>query len=265
MKRGSFVMRQCALRGVEAVDAHSSHTFPRHTHDAFGIGLITSGAQRSWSGRGTVEAEQGNLITCNPEEVHDGKPLDGARAWKMLYLRPELVTELMAEVREGGASAFEFTRPVMDDHHRARKFEVAYRVVTEKYADASHAQECLMLLLDSLSVRKTDAVNDASAAMRRAKELIDADPGASITLADLSEASGSSRFQVVRGFSKLTGLTPHAYIVQRRLDAARLLLRRGTSLIEAAATCGFADQSHLHRMFVHRYGVTPGEYVQGLR
>jgi AraC-like DNA-binding protein len=258
-------MHRCALRGVEVVDAHSSHTFPRHTHDAFGIGLITSGAQRSWSGRGTVEAEQGNLITCNPEEVHDGKPIDGERAWKMLYLRPEFVTDLIAEVREGGDSAFEFTTPVIDDRDRAGKFAAAYRAVTEKHADASHALERLMLLFDSLSARKIEIVNGAPAAMRRAKELIDADPCASITLADLSAASGSSRFQVVRGFFKLTGLTPHAYIIQRRLNAARLLLRQGTPLTEAAATSGFADQSHLHRAFVQRYGVTPGEYVQQLR
>jgi AraC-like DNA-binding protein len=265
MNRGSFVMRRCVLLGVEAVEAHSSHTFSRHTHDAFGIGLIISGAQRSWSGRGSVEAEQGNLITCNPEEVHDGKPLGGSRAWKMLYLRPELMAALIAEVREGGDSDFEFTTPVIEDHDRAGRFAAAYRAVTDKQADASHAHERLMLLLDSLSARKSEVVNDAPAAMRRVKEFIDADPCVPITLADLSAASGSSRFQVVRGFFKLTGLTPHAYIIQQRLNAARSLLRKGIPLTEAAVIAGFADQSHLHRTFVQRYGVTLGEYVQGLR
>jgi AraC-like DNA-binding protein len=264
MSRGSFVIRRCALRGVEAVVAHSSHVFPRHTHDGYGIGLMTSGAQRSWSGRGTVEAEQGNLITCNPEEVHDGVPIAGARGWKMLYLTADRVRNVVADLREDGASDFEFSSPVIDHRGQAHIFEAAYDALTEKHADAGRAEERLMQLLDCLSDNKRAVVNDAPAGMARARELIDEDPSASITLADLSAAAGSTRFQVVRGFFKLTGLTPHAYLVQRRLDLARVLLRKGQTLTEVAVSCGFADQSHFTRTFVRRYGVTPGEYLQAV-
>jgi quercetin dioxygenase-like cupin family protein len=79
MDRGSFAMRPCAFQDVQAVEARSRHAFPRHTHDSYGIGLIVRGAQRSWSGRGTVEAGRGNIITCNPGEVHDGVPIGDTR------------------------------------------------------------------------------------------------------------------------------------------------------------------------------------------
>jgi antitoxin YefM len=52
-------MRPCAFQDVLAVEARSRHAFPRHTHDRYGIGLIVRGAQRSWSGRGTVTPTQG--------------------------------------------------------------------------------------------------------------------------------------------------------------------------------------------------------------
>lgn len=71
-----------------------------------------------------------------------------------------------------------------------------------------------------------------------------------------------SRFQLVRGFARSFGLTPHAYIVQRRLDAARRLIAAGTGLADAASDCGFADQSHFTRVFVRRYGLTPGSYAE---
>jgi len=66
------------MRGVEAVAADSGHTFPRHTHGQFGIGIVDRGAQKSFSGRGTVEAGAGDVITVNPLEVHDGTPIGDA-------------------------------------------------------------------------------------------------------------------------------------------------------------------------------------------
>ena len=66
MTNNAFRIRKCALSGVHAVEACSTHSIPRHTHDQFGIGLIRSGAQRSMSGRGMVEAGPGMVITVEP-------------------------------------------------------------------------------------------------------------------------------------------------------------------------------------------------------
>ena len=56
----------------------------------------------------------------------------------------------------------------------------------------------------------------------------------------------------------MTGLTPHAYQLQRRVALARRLIAQGLPLAEVAAACGFADQSHMTRQFVRKYGVSPG-------
>ena len=94
-----------------------------------------------------------------------------------------------------------------------------------------------------------------------AKALLDDDPAAATTLADLAAASGLSRFQVVRAFSEATGMTPHAYLVQRRIRTVRRMIARGTPLADAAFAGGFADQSHMTRAFVRAYGITPGAYA----
>jgi AraC-like DNA-binding protein len=258
-------MRPCVLRYIEAVEARSGHVFTRHTHDTYGIGLITRGAQRSWSGRGTVEAGRGNIITCNPGEVHDGAPIDGTREWRMLYLAPHVVGAIVTDIREGGSAEFEFINPVIDSRSLAEMFQAAYAAMTERHADAGRAHECLLLLLASLLRKKRSATSAAPPEMARAKALIDDDPTVAIPLAELSRETGLSRFQVVRGFCKLTGFTPHAYIVQRRLDAARTLLAEGKTLVEVSGACGFSDQSHFHRTFVRRYGITPSAYLQALR
>ena len=59
---------------------------------------MVRGGQRSASGRGPVEARIGDVITCNPGEVHDGSPLDErGRAWRMLYFAPALMFEAAGE------------------------------------------------------------------------------------------------------------------------------------------------------------------------
>jgi AraC-like DNA-binding protein len=53
---------------------------------------------------------------------------------------------------------------------------------------------------------------------------------------------------------------PHAWLLQRRAEKARGLIRNGSSLAAAAASCGFADQSHMTRVFVRQFGFTPGAW-----
>jgi AraC-like DNA-binding protein len=263
--RGSFVMSPCACRDVRVVEARSRHTFPRHTHDSYGIGLIVTGAQRSWSGRGTVEAGPGNMITCNPGEVHDGAPIGATREWKMIYLAPPFVGNIVSDIREGSRAELEFSNPVIHKRTQVQMFRAAYVALTGRHADAGSAHERLILLLAGLLHPKRPSSALVAPELARAKARIDDDPTAPITLADLAREAGVSCFQVVRGFTKLTGLTPHAYIVQRRLDAARAMIAAGGTLANAAAACGFADQSHFNRTFVGRYGMTPGTYAEAVR
>ncbi len=261
-------MRRCAIAGMEAVEAETRHAFPRHTHEQFGIGVIHRGAQKSLSGRGMVEAGPGDTITVNPGEVHDGAPIgDAGRSWRMLYFDPPLVADAAREISQGKMSAFEFTRPVIRDARIAARFGALFRSVTADEADAAAEREELLLSLLAEVMRGPNhaGARPVPASISIARSRIDDDPTSSITLTDLARDSGLSRFQVLRAFAQATGLTPHAYIVQRRVDVARKLIRGGTPLAEAAAAAGFADQSHMTRIFARKYGVSPGIYAVAAR
>jgi hypothetical protein len=62
----NVVQHRSAVAGVEAMTLFSDHSFPRHSHDQYGIGIMTSGAQRSWSVIGDVESRAGDVITVIP-------------------------------------------------------------------------------------------------------------------------------------------------------------------------------------------------------
>ena len=212
-----------------------------------------------------VEAGPGDVITCNPGEVHDGRPIGDARTWRMLYLPPALVSEIREDICEGAGTEFEFSHPVISERAQARMFEAVYDAVAGRCVDAECARERLIVLLAGLLQARPHLSRLPAERWKRARARIDDDPAAPVTLAELAREAGVSRFQLLRGFVRCTGLTPHAYIVQRRMDAARSMIARGESLAIAAIASGFADQSHFNRLFVRRYGMTPGAYARALR
>lgn len=269
MQPGQFIMQRSALAGVQAVAANSRHTFARHTHDQFGIGVIRAGAQVSHSGRGQVRAGPGHVITVNPGEVHDGAPIgDGMRAWQMLYLDPGVVAQSAAELIADGRR-YEFEHPAQDQPALARDVLALYACLTHgDGANATLARDALLFRIVAAAhspYAPLQAHCGAPASIRHARALIDDDPAAALSLADLAAASGLSRYQVLRAFAHATGLTPHAYQMQRRLLLARRLIREGEPLASAAAAGGFSDQSHLTRLFVRAYGVSPRRYALAAR
>lgn len=254
--------------GIEAVLARSARTFTRHFHDQFGIGVVLSGAQRSASGRGPVEAFRGDVITVNPGEVHDGAPIDGEpRTWAMLYFDPDRVAEIALDLSEGRSADLELADPVRSDSQAAMLLLAAFRSISRRDRQELRAEfttELLVRLVERLAVRRVAPVHTrcGPSGVRLARQSVDDDPTGRHSLHALASIAGIGRFALIRAFAAETGLTPHAYVTQRRLQAARRMLKSGLSPAQASIDAGFCDQSHLTRLFSRSYGITPGAYAR---
>lgn len=253
-----------ALPGIEAVTAETARRFARHTHDQFGIGVIARGAQGSASGRGPVEAGPGDVITVNPGEVHDGWPIgDTGRAWRMLYIDPPVLAEAAADLMRSGNA--EFHHPAATAPATAARFLAAFHSLTAgatttiTAAPLAREERLTVLLADLLGGLLVPAGRPTiPPGIARARAAIDDDPAAAHDLAGLAAIAETGRFQLIRSFTRATGFTPHAYVLERRVQLARRLITTGTPLAEAAAAAGFADQSHMTRHMTRRLGATPG-------
>lgn len=81
-----------------------------------------------------------------------------------------------------------------------------------------------------------------------------------ISLEELAQQVGLSRYAIIRLFKANVGLTPHAFQINLKINQARELLKQGISLAELAVNLGFSDQSHFHKAFKAHTGVTPRQF-----
>jgi AraC family transcriptional regulator len=97
--------------------------------------------------------------------------------------------------------------------------------------------------------------------LRRAKEFLASHSAENVLLVDVARACGLSRGHFTKSFRVATGLTPYQWLQRHRVDKAkRILLNSTTSIADIACECGFADQSHLTRVFSRLTGDCPGAW-----
>lgn len=100
----------------------------------------------------------------------------------------------------------------------------------------------------------------------RAKDMLRSRLDGGISIAEVAQACELSRSYFTLAFRETTGCTPHQWLLQQRVERARTLLRDSPmGLAEVATSCGFADQSHLTRVFSRFTGTTPGHWRRATR
>jgi AraC family transcriptional regulator len=102
--------------------------------------------------------------------------------------------------------------------------------------------------------------------VRKVQEYVDAHITGRVLVLDLCAVVKLSEAHFSRQFTLAFGLTPHAFVLRRRLElATRLMLESTESLTEIALCCGFTDQAHLCKHFRRSMGVSPAAWRRARR
>lgn len=256
---GDWIRIAPSAPGIERIEAcFGGHGYDPHRHDVYAIGITLSGVQ-SFRYRGTAErCLAGEMFLLHPDELHDGSAgTDDGFRYRGLYIAPELIRAAL-----GGRASLPFQRaPVSRDKRLAEAILPALEDL-DRPLDELLRDQVVFELAEALAGEKADAIPAAHwRAVVQAREMIDAHLQDGIGTAALEAATGLSRYALARQFRACLGTSPYRYLLMRRLDHARGLIRRGMPLAEAAAASGFADQGHMTRHFRKAYGLTPGRWA----
>ena len=238
-----------------------------HSHHEWSLGLITAGESTFVYGNAQHRVGANDLILINPETVHACNPIQG-RAWGylMLYIDTSWLTRLRYEaglLREAqwqDISTAVLSEPRLTEGYRALAETL---LNSQQSADIKH-QALVNYLTDLMQQLATQPAKaePVPEQFRRLASWLDQHAAEDVTLDDLCALSGLSAGHVIRGFRQYFHLTPHAYLINRRVQQGQASLRSGVQIATAALDAGFADQPHFQRTFKRLLATTPARYRQ---
>ncbi len=249
--------------------------YPAHSHDTWAVLIVDHGAIDYSLDTKRCAAVEDTVAILPPGVVHDGQPASRARDgfWKRnLYVDTELLpADLIGPAVDMATVADPELRRAISDLHdvlqpgasRTEDRRIEGRPTEDTAIDLLDAEARLALVCERIRHRlgTEDRPPVTVGIARQLRELLDANTGAGFTLADAAAQLDRSVPHLVRSFSAAFGVSPHAYVIGRRVDEARGRLLDGVPAAQVAVEVGFCDQAHLTRHFKRHTSTTPARYA----
>jgi AraC-like DNA-binding protein len=230
------------------------HAYPMHAHDTWTLLLVDDGAVRYDLDRHERGAF-GELVTLLPPRVpHNGTAANahGFRK-RVLYLEPAQLPDRLV-----GASV---DTPALIDPGLHQMISTVHRLLRAP-GDEPAADDLLAVALERLRAHLSahPIPPPHPGAARLLRDLLESHIVTGLPLRTAADRLHFAPAHLVRSFRREFGMTPHQYVISRRVDLARRLIISGHDLPAVAVRSGFYDQPHLIRHFKRILGATPTHF-----
>jgi AraC-like DNA-binding protein len=255
------------LAGLSLLRADfTTHEYPPHTHEALVIAVTEQGGSIIKSRGQVEEAHAATLFVFNPAEPHAGWMGWSSRwRYRSLYLTQAALDQVAAGL--GVERVPYFTGNMFKDADLIEGFLAMHRAI-EQGRDVFEERELLIGTFGRLFQRhgsggcRVEPAPKDRLILERVTERMRLEHARELRLEELAEGVGLTTFQLIGLFKRTTGLTPHAFLTQVRLNMACRHLRHARPIAEVATEVGFYDQSALSKHFKRCYGITPLQFTR---
>ncbi|KOY03238.1 AraC family transcriptional regulator [Pseudomonas nunensis] len=239
--------------------------YARHSHAHFSIGAITAGCSTYVHEQSEFTVSAGTVVLMNPGDVHACNPIDD-QPWSylMLYVETPWLTDLQHQLGFSQDQAFRrFSITHLRDASLFTGLKDLYAVLTDDQQDVLRKHSAAVEFFTDVQQRLNpidQPLREPNFKLERAAEYIREHCTQLLKLEDICEAAQLSPSYLIRAFKQHFGMTPHAFLVNQRIQFARERLRSGRLIADVALEAGFADQAHFQRAFKQHLAATPGQY-----
>lgn len=242
--------------------------YKSHSHPTFSIGAIDEGNSVFQSSFGTAQKISAGTLVIVPAHIeHSCNPLsDQAWSYQMLHLDISWLNQWYAEFQKEG---FDLNLPqhrplIIKDENLYQAFSDMNETLFDSQKLILEKEQSLIYCLTQLllphfileEIQKTQYLYESFLNLIH----IIKSSERFISLEELAQQVGLSRYAIIRLFKANVGLTPHAFQINLKVNQARAQLKQGIPLAELAVNLGFSDQSHFHKAFKAHTGITPRQF-----
>lgn len=250
--------------GVELLSAsYTKFEFSKHWHDELAIGVIEEGAEGLLYRGQNIIIPKRHIVAINPAEVHTGfSGTPNGWRYRMFYFNLNELNKAF-EHRSLPIDPI-INRPIIYDEalfdallqlHVSLE-EPSFQLTKESFFTL--ALEQLFTQYGSAKQELFEGVCTRSSYL--ARDFMHDNFELNPSLTELEEVSNCSKFQLIKSFKAVFGVTPHQYLLLVKVINAKKLLSEGARCVDASLACGFYDQSHFTRNFKKAFGISPSNY-----
>lgn len=249
-----------------------AHDFEPHSHEDYCFGHIKAGERLFTLEGSTHHLKEHDMFVCNPGEVHSCSTGKNTPLAYTVLCVPARYINMPGQIpdqcsRKEGNAQYRFENHIIKESGLYLQFTELCSILGSKEPVGRKEKAFALFMKKMIQTYRSFADNrtntdcESSGGPGGVQEFVLSNCHKQLTLRELSERFGMSPWYINRCFRQQTGISLHRYQLQARIEKSCRLLRKGSSIAEAAAATGFSDQSHYHRFFKKFYGVTPGVYA----
>lgn len=245
---------------------HSRACYRAHSHPTASIGAVDQGSSLfTGAGDTPVALHPGTLVFVPAQRVHSCNPEAGTTwSYQMLHLDAAWLRTLRDEYTPAPLADDEPVRIIDEPALYARFCQLNALLFSNAEADDKEAALIEFVGDCDIGAGQVIEVPGPSPALTQrlqpAFDRLQRSPASDTSLGQLAQLAGMSRYQLIRAFRSTTGMTPHAWQLNLRINLAKARLLAGEGLAGVAHDLGFADQAHFQRVFKAYTGITPGRF-----
>jgi AraC-like DNA-binding protein len=207
------------------------------------------------------------LVLINPGEVHTGSTVEGVSLqYVSLYPGPQTLREVAECMGIHLPAGFCFSQPLLSAATLAKKFRRFFQSF-QKDGPQMLQEELFYSCMSSLLQQKDrEMLSRPGSHSRDPRVNLLADYlrthyKEDVSLQQMAALVSLNPFHLVRLFHRCIGITPYEYLLVTRIEQAKLFLRQGYQVQQAALAAGFYDSSHLYRLLRKFGSISPKSFL----
>ncbi|NOW90371.1 AraC-like DNA-binding protein [Clostridium beijerinckii] len=239
--------------------------FPNHFHDYYVIGFIENGKRYLSCKNKQYIIETGDLIVFNPGDIHTCEQIDDRTLdYRCINVKKDVMKKITFEIT-GKEYLPNFMEFVLFRNELTSSLKELHLMIMEEEKNLKK-DELFLLIMEQLIREYSNPVSEiniqeASAEIKTVCDYLENNYMENITLNQLSNLTGLSKYYLLHSFTKQKGISPYNYLQTIRISKAKKMLEQGVAPIDVAFKTGFTDQSHFTNFFKKLIGLTPKQYM----